>query len=228
MLGHVGLGLGEGVDVALPRLTSRFPAKKGFCEGPFSSRRRERPVRPMDRSRISVILGVTSAQELLGSMVEPPAAAGVGQGAARAGLPEDEAQAVCERIAANYVPWQESTLPRPARQRRRRPHRQPPRPRRHQLRHRRRLRQLASRRCRWRSTSCALGAVGPRDHRRRRHVQRHLHVHVLQQDAGAVADRRLPPVLRQRRRHACSARASAWSRSSASPTPSATATASTR
>ena len=44
--------------------------------------------------------------------------------------------------------------------------------------------------------------VGPRDHRRRRHDERHLHVHVLQQDAGAVADRRLPAVLRRRRRHA--------------------------
>ena len=78
---------------------------------------------------------------------------------------------------------------------------------------------------RWPSTSCALGQSRPGDHRRRRHDERHLHVHVLQQDAGAVADRRLPAVLRRGRRHACSARASAWSRSSASPTPSATATA---
>ena len=52
---------------------------------------------------------------------------------------------------------------------------------------------------------------GSRDmvhHRRRRHVQRHLHVHVLQQDAGAVADRRLPAVRRPRPTARSSARAS--------------------
>jgi hypothetical protein len=43
--------------------------------------------------------------------------------------------------------------------------------------------------------------VGPGHHRRRRHAERHLHVHVLQQDAGAVEVGRLPPVLRQGRRH---------------------------
>ena len=37
--------------------------------------------------------------------------------------------------------------------------------------------------------------------RRRRHVQRHLHVHVLQQDPGPVADRRREAVRRRRRRH---------------------------
>ena len=85
-----------------------------------------------------------------------------------------------------------------------------------------------SRRCRWAINELAARAVGPRDRRRRRHVQRHLHVHVLQQDAGALADRatagRSPTAPTAR----CSARAWRWSRSSGSPTPSATATASTR
>jgi acyl transferase domain-containing protein len=65
----------------------------------------------MDRSRISVILGVTSAQELLFSLVsrlQRP----VWQKALReTGLPEDEVQAACERIAAHYVPWQEASFP---------------------------------------------------------------------------------------------------------------------
>jgi acyl transferase domain-containing protein len=65
----------------------------------------------MDRSRISVILGVTSAQELLFSLVsrlQRP----VWQKALReTGLPEDEVQAACERIASNYVPWQEASFP---------------------------------------------------------------------------------------------------------------------
>ncbi|MDC8012904.1 type I polyketide synthase [Tahibacter soli] len=65
----------------------------------------------MDRSRISVILGVTSAQELLFSLVsrlQRP----VWQKALReTGLPEDDVQAACARIAAQYVPWQEASFP---------------------------------------------------------------------------------------------------------------------
>ncbi|HJU40484.1 MAG TPA: beta-ketoacyl synthase N-terminal-like domain-containing protein, partial [Tahibacter sp.] len=65
----------------------------------------------IDRSRISVILGVTSAQELLFSLVsrlQRP----VWQKALReTGLPEDEVQAACARIAAHYVPWQEASFP---------------------------------------------------------------------------------------------------------------------
>ena len=65
----------------------------------------------MDKDRMSVILGVTAGQELLI------------QGAARLqrpqwlaalreeGVPEDEAQKICDRIAAKYTPWQESTFP---------------------------------------------------------------------------------------------------------------------
>ena len=54
---------------------------------------------------------------------------------------------------------------------------------------------------RWRVNELSLGQTRSGDHRRRRHDQRHLHVHVLQQDAGAVADRRLPAVRRRGRRH---------------------------
>ncbi len=64
-----------------------------------------------DRERVSIILGVTSAQELLGSMVsrlQKP----VWQSALREmGLPEDEVQDACKRIASKYTPWQESTFP---------------------------------------------------------------------------------------------------------------------
>jgi acyl transferase domain-containing protein/NADP-dependent 3-hydroxy acid dehydrogenase YdfG/acyl carrier protein len=65
----------------------------------------------MDRERISVVLGVTSGQQLLGSMnsrLQKP----IWLKALReSGIPETEAQAICERIADNYVPWQESSFP---------------------------------------------------------------------------------------------------------------------
>ncbi|HHH31029.1 MAG TPA: 3-oxoacyl-ACP reductase, partial [Polyangiaceae bacterium] len=63
------------------------------------------------RERTSVILGVTSAQELLGTMVsrlQRP----IWQKALReVGLPESEVSAACDRIADHYVEWQESTFP---------------------------------------------------------------------------------------------------------------------
>lgn len=63
------------------------------------------------RERTSVILGVTSAQELLGTMVsrlQRP----VWQKALREmGLPESEVKEACDRIAGHYVEWQESTFP---------------------------------------------------------------------------------------------------------------------
>jgi acyl transferase domain-containing protein/acyl carrier protein len=65
----------------------------------------------MDRSRISVILGVTSAQELLFSMVSRLQRPVWVKALREAGLPEDEVQAACERIAGHYVPWQESSFP---------------------------------------------------------------------------------------------------------------------
>ncbi|HEX5755430.1 MAG TPA: beta-ketoacyl synthase N-terminal-like domain-containing protein, partial [Arenimonas sp.] len=65
----------------------------------------------MDRSRISVILGVTSAQELLFSMVSRLQKPVWVKALRESGLPEDEVQAACARIAANYVPWQESSFP---------------------------------------------------------------------------------------------------------------------
>jgi acyl transferase domain-containing protein/NAD(P)-dependent dehydrogenase (short-subunit alcohol dehydrogenase family) len=65
----------------------------------------------MDRSRISVILGVTSAQELLASMVSRLQRPVWVKSLREAGIPESEVQAICERIAAHYVPWQESSFP---------------------------------------------------------------------------------------------------------------------
>ncbi len=65
----------------------------------------------MDRSRISVILGVTSAQELLFSMVSRLQKPVWVKALRESGLPEDEVQAACTRIADHYVPWQESSFP---------------------------------------------------------------------------------------------------------------------
>ncbi|MFM2248700.1 MAG: hypothetical protein RL071_4775, partial [Pseudomonadota bacterium] len=67
--------------------------------------------RALDKRKMSVVLGVTSAQELLGTMVsrlQRP----VWQNALRqAGLPEDKVQEACQKISDHYVPWQESTFP---------------------------------------------------------------------------------------------------------------------
>ena len=65
----------------------------------------------MDRSRISVILGVTSGQELLGTMASRLQRPVWQQGLRQAGVPEDQVQEACDRIAAHYVEWQESTFP---------------------------------------------------------------------------------------------------------------------
>jgi acyl transferase domain-containing protein len=64
-----------------------------------------------DRSRVSVILGVTSAQELLSSMVSRLQRPVWVKSLRESGLPEDEVTAVCDRIASHYVPWQEATFP---------------------------------------------------------------------------------------------------------------------
>ena len=65
----------------------------------------------MDRSRISVILGVTSAQELLFSMVSRLQKPVWVKALRESGLPESQVEAACARIAANYVPWQEASFP---------------------------------------------------------------------------------------------------------------------
>ena len=65
----------------------------------------------VDRSRTSIILGVASATELvvqMGARLQRP----VWVKAMRdAGLPEGEVQAVADRIADEYTPWQENSFP---------------------------------------------------------------------------------------------------------------------
>ncbi|MFZ4539124.1 SDR family oxidoreductase [Propionivibrio sp.] len=65
----------------------------------------------MDRERISVLLGVTSAQELLGNMVSRLQKPIWLKALRDSGIPESEAQEVCARIASSYTPWQESSFP---------------------------------------------------------------------------------------------------------------------
>ena len=65
----------------------------------------------MDRSRISVILGVTSAQELLFSMVSRLQRPVWAQALRDSGLDEALIETACARIAASYVPWQEASFP---------------------------------------------------------------------------------------------------------------------
>ena len=64
-----------------------------------------------DKSRVSVILGITGALELvvpLGARLGHPIWR---KALAEAGVPKDVADDVVERIADGYVPWQESSFP---------------------------------------------------------------------------------------------------------------------
>jgi acyl transferase domain-containing protein/NADP-dependent 3-hydroxy acid dehydrogenase YdfG len=65
---------------------------------------------PADRERVSVLLGASPLQLMLevSSRLQRP----VWLKALRErGMAEDEAQAACDAIAANFVPWQEETFP---------------------------------------------------------------------------------------------------------------------
>jgi polyketide-type polyunsaturated fatty acid synthase PfaA len=65
----------------------------------------------LDRERISIILGVASATELVSEMASRLQRPIWVKALRESGLPESEINAVCERISASYVPWQESTFP---------------------------------------------------------------------------------------------------------------------
>ncbi|XXT21352.1 SDR family NAD(P)-dependent oxidoreductase [Sorangium sp. So ce429] len=65
----------------------------------------------MDRERMSVILGVTSAQELLASMVSRIQRPVWSRALRELGYPEEEVKRACDTIAGKYVPWQESSFP---------------------------------------------------------------------------------------------------------------------
>ncbi len=65
----------------------------------------------LDKRDVSIILGVTSAQELLGEMAGRLQRPIWVKALREMGLPESRVQEACERIAEHYVPWQESTFP---------------------------------------------------------------------------------------------------------------------
>jgi acyl transferase domain-containing protein/short-subunit dehydrogenase len=65
----------------------------------------------MDRSRISCILGVTSGQELFGTMVSRLQRPVWQKSLREHGVAESDVDAICQRIADHYVPWQESSFP---------------------------------------------------------------------------------------------------------------------
>jgi polyketide-type polyunsaturated fatty acid synthase PfaA len=65
----------------------------------------------IDRRRTSVILGVTSGQELLAAMVSRLQRPVWMKSLREAGIADDKIESICDRIASHYVPWQESTFP---------------------------------------------------------------------------------------------------------------------
>ena len=65
---------------------------------------------PIDRERVSVLIGASALQlmvEVSGRLQRPLWLKGLRD----RGLPEADAQAACDAIAANYVPWTEETFP---------------------------------------------------------------------------------------------------------------------
>ena len=154
----------------------------------------------MDRSRVSVILGVASATELVAHMAGRLQIPVVEAAMRAAGIPAADAARVRAGLEACYVPWQEGTFPGM-------------------------LGNVVAGRIANRldlggtnsvvDAACAsslaavdmaiqqlsLGRGRPGDHGGRRYPERHLHVHVLRADGGPVALRRLPAVLPGRRRH---------------------------
>ncbi len=72
------------------------------CRGQFGA---------MDRSRMSCILGVTSGQELMGSMVSRLQRPVWVKALREAGLPESQVQEACDRISASYTKWEEANFP---------------------------------------------------------------------------------------------------------------------
>ena len=65
----------------------------------------------LEGRRVSVILGATSAQELMLHMSARLQRPIWLKSLRESGVPEDEAQRICDRIAAHYQPWQESSFP---------------------------------------------------------------------------------------------------------------------
>ncbi len=72
------------------------------CRGQFSK---------MDRNRASCILGVTSGQELMGSMVSRLQRPVWTKALREAGLPESRVTEICDRISSNYTKWEEANFP---------------------------------------------------------------------------------------------------------------------
>ncbi|OSM07321.1 putative polyketide-type polyunsaturated fatty acid synthase PfaA [Magnetofaba australis IT-1] len=65
----------------------------------------------IDSQRIGVMLGVTSATELVSSLASRLQKPMWVKGMREAGIPESQVQAACEQIAQCYVPWQEASFP---------------------------------------------------------------------------------------------------------------------
>ena len=65
----------------------------------------------LDTSRISVILGVTGAQELLSSLVSRLQRPVWERSLTSMGMSPADVKEACDRIANHYVPWQESSFP---------------------------------------------------------------------------------------------------------------------
>ena len=69
------------------------------------------PERNFDRSKISVIMGVTGTQELVIPLSSRLGHPHWRRALAAEGIPPEQIERVVDRIAASYVPWQENSFP---------------------------------------------------------------------------------------------------------------------
>ena len=131
----------EAIDTT--QLLGLVVAKQALRDAGYATGKDSADGRVFNRERTSVILGVTGALEMvigLGARLGHP----IWRKALReAGVESPVAEDVVRRIGDGYVPWQENSFPGLLGKRRRRPHCQPLRSGRHQLRGRRRVRQFA-------------------------------------------------------------------------------------
>ena len=173
-----------------------LPAPGADGRRPGSPRQLRRSLRPRQpgprRLRPRRVLGARAR----GGDGGPPAAPRVRQDAARARAARGRGPGDLERHREPRARVEREHVPRPPEQRGHRTDRQPLRPRRPELHDRRRLRELLRRRGDG-EPHAAPGRRRSGHHRRRRHDQRSVHLHVLLEDARAVDEQHLPAVLRE-------------------------------
>ncbi len=155
-----------------------YAKRGGFLEPyPFDPLKYGVPPTQLEATDTSQLLGLVAAEQAMADA-----------GYATKAYNRDKASVILGVTGALELVIGKGVVPGAARQRGRGAHLEIPEHRRYELRGRCRVREFARRDGVGRA-GARDGQGGPRDHRRRGHLQRHFHVHVLQQDARALPHR---------------------------------------